>query len=108
MVKDNSAAAITEAEAANLISGGAYILDVRTRAGTWLGVVPGARWVALSRLWHCFHELPPDKVILTYCRTGRRAQKAKLALEDVGFQAVNGGRFKTIATIVAAQRAAAA
>jgi rhodanese-related sulfurtransferase len=104
----DAAAAITEAEAADLISRGAYLLDVRTRMGSMFGVIPGARWMPLARLWECFHELPPDKPILTYCRTARRAGKATLELEDVGFHAVNGGRFKTIAKLVKANAASAA
>jgi len=104
MVKSSSASAITEAEAANLISQGACLLDVRTRACTWMGTVPGTRWSPLARLWQCFHELPSDRPILVYSRTGRRAEKAKVVLEDVGFHAVNGGRFRTIANIVEAQR----
>jgi len=107
LVRSNSPLAITEEEAANLISRGAYILDVRTRVETCLGNIPGARWISLPRLWRCFHELPSDRPILTCCRTGRRAEKAKVVLQDVGFDAVNGGRFKTIAMIVQVQQAAA-
>jgi phage shock protein E len=107
VAKTNVASAITEAEAADLISRGACILDVRTRVATWTGIVPGARRVSLARLWRCIHELPSDRTILIYCTTGRRAERAKLVLEDVGFHAVNGGRFKTIAKIVEAQREAA-
>jgi phage shock protein E len=106
MAKISAASPITAAEAADLISRGAYILDVRTRLGTLFGVVPGARWVALAKLWKSFHQLPSHTPILIYCRTGRRAGKAKLVLEDVGFHAVNGGGFRNIAKIVEAQRAA--
>ena len=106
MAKTSAASEISEVQAADLISRGAYILDVRTRVGALFGVVPGARWIALARLWRNFHELPADRPILVYCRTGRRAGKAKLVLDDVGFHAVNGGRFRNIAKIVEAQRAA--
>ena len=106
MVRSNSASAITEAEAASLISHGACMLDVRTRASTWMGTIPGTRWSSLARLWQCFHELPSDRPILIYSDTVRRAEKAKIVLEDVGFHAVNGGRFRTIAKIMEAQQAA--
>ncbi len=45
-------------------------------------------------------ELPRDRTIVTYCKTGGRAGKARDILERNGFKVVNGGGYETIRKIV--------
>jgi rhodanese-related sulfurtransferase len=45
-------------------------------------------------------ELPRDRTIVTYCKTGGRAGKARDILERHGFNVVNGGAFPSIMKIV--------
>lgn len=90
-------------EVAKLISNGAYILDVRTafEAKKWLA--PGATNISLFQLNGRLGELPRDRTIVTYCKTGGRAGKARDILERNGFKVVNGGGYETIRKIAMSQ-----
>ena len=45
-------------------------------------------------------ELPRDRTIVTYCKTGGRAGKARDILDKNGFTAINGGSYDTVLKIV--------
>lgn len=99
MFKSGLESVVSDAEAAELISAGACILDVRTRLETRKGTVPGAKAISLFGLKRHLDELPRDRTILTYCATGGRAGKAKQILEAAGFKAANGGGYARILKI---------
>ena len=73
-------------------------------AGTARGAILigryGATNIPLSALKRHMDELPRDRNIVLYCRTGGRAAKAKQVLEAAGFKAFNGGGYKDIVKIV--------
>jgi hydroxyacylglutathione hydrolase len=61
------------------------ILDVRG-AAEYAGVhIPGAINIAHTRLAHRLDEVPRDKPVLTYCRTGNRASSAAALLAKEGY-----------------------
>jgi hydroxyacylglutathione hydrolase len=61
------------------------ILDVRG-AAEYAGVhIPGAINIAHTRLANRLDEVPEDKPILTYCRTGNRAASAAALLAKEGY-----------------------
>lgn len=99
MFKSGLESIVPEAEAAELISHGACILDVRTRLETRKGTVPGAKAIPFFSLKRHLGELPRDRTILTYCATGGRAGKAKEILAAAGFKAANGGGYARILKI---------
>jgi rhodanese-related sulfurtransferase len=89
-----------EKEIADLIRSGAYILDVRLGLEARKGIVPGATNIDLLFIKRHLGELPRDRTIVTYCKTGGRAGKARDILDRSGFKVVNGGSYDTILKIV--------
>lgn len=64
---------------------GVLILDVRTRAESAGGMVPGAKNIPVDELSARLGELPKDKEIITHCRTGLRAEMAYSILRNGGY-----------------------
>ncbi len=89
---------------AELVKEGALLVDVRSRIGAILGMVPGATNIPLSVLKRHMDELPRDRNIVLYCGSGGRAGKAKQVLDAKGFKAFNGGAYKDVKKIVGAKR----
>ena len=63
-----------EEEVAKLIKNGAFILDVRTGLEAKKGTAPGATNIDLLVLKRHLDELPRDRTIVTYCKSGGRAE----------------------------------
>lgn len=61
------------------------ILDVRGAAEYAAGHVPGAMNIAHTRLAEHLDEIPRDKPVMTYCRSGNRASAAAALLAKEGF-----------------------
>jgi rhodanese-related sulfurtransferase len=66
------------------------LLDVRTPEEFAAGHVPGALNIPYDELPSRLHELDghQSEELVVYCRTGRRAKIAELALVEAGFQNV--------------------
>lgn len=92
---------ISVPEANKLIQKGTAILvDVREWEDVKNGMAAPARWMPLSRIlshdrmWADFLEtLSKDKLIILYCRSGKRACRAESELAAVGFHTANIGRY---------------
>ena len=97
-----------EEEVADLIKDGAYILDVRLGLEAKKGMVPGATNIDLLVLKRHLDELPRDRTIVTYCKSGGRAGKARDILDRNGFTVVNGGSYATVLEIVEKDQSAPA
>lgn len=67
---------------------GALYLDVRTPAEVSEGAVPGALNIPLQELDRRYSEIPKDKKLLVYCRSGRRSAAASSMLIQAGFKEV--------------------
>lgn len=67
-----------------LSNGEAILLDVREKRETDLGLLPNALLVPFSHLERGDypHDLPKDKIIYIYCRSGGRAIAAAEMLKD--------------------------
>ena len=70
---------------------GALLLDVRTPAEFAQGSVAGALNIPLQQLEGRLRELPKNKKIVTFCRSGGRSGSAAGILSRAGFQVENGG-----------------
>ncbi len=66
-------------------NGEVFILDVRTQEEYDEGHIMGATLIPLDELDRRLKELPQDKKILVYCRTGQRSLTASEKLENSGF-----------------------
>jgi hydroxyacylglutathione hydrolase len=62
------------------------VLDVRGAAEFAGAHIPGAINIAHTRLKHRLNEVPRDKPVLTYCRTGNRASAAAALLAREGYE----------------------
>jgi len=67
----------------------ACLLDVREPVEVEAGVIPGALHIPLGTLRQRLSELPADKEILVYCRSGQRSYYACRVLAQRGFRARN-------------------
>ncbi|NIS33941.1 MAG: rhodanese-like domain-containing protein, partial [Actinobacteria bacterium] len=61
------------------------VLDVRGAAEYAAGHVPGALNIAHTRLAERLDEVPRDKPVMTYCRSGNRAAAAAALLAREGY-----------------------
>ncbi len=75
---------------------GGILLDVRTPEEFSQGTVPGAKNIPLQQIQARFAELPKERNILVFCRSGVRSQKASEFLKGMGFSIYNveGGFLK--------------
>ncbi len=87
-------------EVADAIKNGAFILDVRLGLEAKKGMVPGATNINMLVLGRHLDELPRDRMIVTYCKTGGRAGKARDILHKHGFKVTNGGAYESVLKIV--------
>ncbi len=62
-----------------------HLLDVRTTEEYALGRIEGAQCIPLDALPDRHAEIPRDKEVLVYCRSGNRSQQAIDLLKSHGF-----------------------
>lgn len=81
-------AEVSVAEAARLRDAGAFVLDVREPA-EWAEVhIPGATLIPLGQLPGRLAEVPRDRQVVVYCRTGNRSAQGRSILVGAGFPSV--------------------
>lgn len=68
---------------------GAFMIDVRTPEEVAQGMVPGAVNIPLQEIKHRLNEVPKDKILLVYCRSGKRSMAASQILIENGYTQVN-------------------
>jgi rhodanese-related sulfurtransferase len=77
------------ADAAVLVDGGAFLLDVREKSEFSAGHAPQARNVPLSHLAGHLGKVPEHRTIVTVCRSGARSAHAARLLARQGYDVVN-------------------
>jgi rhodanese-related sulfurtransferase len=75
-------------KAIEMNANGAIYVDVRNPPELNQGFAPHAVNISLSELKERFGELPKDKDLLIYCRSGRRSEAATKFLMDQGYTRV--------------------
>ncbi len=65
-----------------------HLVDVRTPAEIAAGIIPGTQAMPLTTLPLRITEIPKDKQVVFYCRTGARSAQACLFLAQQGFDNV--------------------
>ena len=95
-----SAPAIAPGKARALVDSGALLVDVREPSELGeSGWLEGSVNRPMSSFGKVAHQLPRDRPIVLYCRSGRRSAVAADILEAMGFtQVFNLGGFETAAT----------
>ena len=71
------------------VAAGAWLVDVRTPGEFASGHPKGARNVPLQDLPARAKELPKDREIIVYCRSGARSASATSILRSKGFEQVH-------------------
>ena len=83
-----------KAQIVEALESDALILDVRMYVETrkeGANLIPEAKNIPLLRLLWNLDELPRDRIIITYCESGKRAGKVADMLNARGFKAISGG-----------------
>jgi rhodanese-related sulfurtransferase len=80
---------VDPAEAAQLIAGGAFLLDVREDDEWQAGHAPDANHLKLGDVPTRTGDVPADRTIVAVCRAGGRSQKAAEFLRGQGIDALN-------------------
>ncbi len=81
--------AIAPAAAAELIEAGATLIDVRRDYEFAAGHLEGARNVEMNELTAHAEEVPRERPVIFYCRTGNRSSMAAAAFAEGGWDAHN-------------------
>ena len=76
---------ISGAEARDLMESGAVLVDVRTPEEFGSGHIKGAKNIPVSEIEQRASELPKDKPVVVYCRSGARSGRARSILRAKGF-----------------------
>jgi rhodanese-related sulfurtransferase len=76
-------------QARQLQEHGAILLDVREDSEWRAGHAPGARHIPLSRLRARTRDLPPQRTVITICRSGHRSAAAAALLARQGRDVIN-------------------
>lgn len=88
VVKEAQMQTIDWKKAEELAAAGGLFVDVRNPDELQAGFVPNAVNIPLGELHHRLNELPKDKDLLVYCRSGRRSEAASNVLLSNGFEKV--------------------
>lgn len=85
-----TAGRITGAQAKELVSAGALLLDVRTAAEFGAGHLPGAKNIPVSELGGRLGEVGTNKAraVVVYCASGTRSAMARTVLRRSGYEVV--------------------
>lgn len=87
---------IDAATAAALIDDGALLLDVRTPAEVATGAPDGAVNIPVQELATRMGELPRERPLVVYCRSGARSATAVGQLLAAGFDAYDAGGLSAV------------
>jgi rhodanese-related sulfurtransferase len=80
---------ISGAEARALVEKGAVLVDVRSAGEFGGGHIKGAKNIPVGEIGARAGELPKEKTIVVYCRSGARSGQAKSILAAKGFADVH-------------------
>ncbi len=64
------------------------LIDVREKAEVQQGFIAGAVHIPLGQLANRLNEVPKDKKVMLYCRSGSRSRQAAKVLLDNGYEQV--------------------
>ena len=74
-------------QAAEMIDGGAELIDVRRPIEWEAGRIAGARNIEMNDLTASADSIPRERPVVFYCRGGNRSQMAAQAFREAGYEA---------------------
>lgn len=80
---------IGDADAKELVAKGASLIDVRSPGEYADGHAPGAKNIPVDEIAARLAEIPRDKPVLVYCRSGMRSGRAAGILKDAGYENIH-------------------
>ena len=80
---------VSATDAAALVEGGAWLLDVRNDDEWAAGRAPTATYITLSEVATRCREVPTDRAVIVVCRAGARSLKAAQILAEADITAMN-------------------
>jgi len=86
---DSQLPEVTPAQAAEMLSEGAFLLDVREQHEWDAGHAPEATHIPMGQIEERRDELPDGATVLCICHMGGRSAAVAEALLNAGHQAVN-------------------
>jgi phage shock protein E len=79
----------------------ALLIDVRTPQEFEAGSVVGAINIPVDIMESAIGDLPTDKQIVVFCRSGNRSSKAQSILNEHGFaNVINGGTWQQVNAVM--------
>lgn len=86
---------------AEVISKGAFLVDVRNRGEYQSGSVKGAVNIPLDVIPQQIEKFKGKENIVVFCRSGNRSGQAKRMLNEKGFKnVINGGTWQYVAQLI--------
>lgn len=86
---------------AEIISKGAFLVDVRSRSEFQSGSAKGAVNIPLDMIPQQIEKFKGKENIVVFCRSGNRSEQAKRILNEKGFKnVINGGTWQNVAKLV--------
>lgn len=79
----------SSAEVAELIAGGARLIDVRTAHEHEAAKLAGSERIGLEELVGRKDEISPNETVVFYCRVGNRSRMAAQAFTEADYEAYN-------------------
>ena len=79
-------------ELKNIITNGAFLVDVRSQGEYLSGHVKGSANIPIDQIKNQLAKFKGKNNIVVFCRSGMRSSQAKLILEQNGFANVSNGR----------------
>ncbi len=80
-----------------ILDEGGALIDVRTPREYAAGAIPGAQNIPLNGIPAILEQLPKNKPVLLYCRSGARSELAQRYLAQAGYEAHNIGGYTAFA-----------
>jgi rhodanese-related sulfurtransferase len=74
-----------------LVRDGATLVDVRTDDEFGAGHVQGAKNIPVHEIEQRLNEIPKDRKVVVYCRSGGRSASAAAVLQRKGYDVVDIG-----------------
>ena len=71
-----------------LKKGDVFVLDVRERMELNNGTINSSYWIPMNDVLERLDEIPKDKKIVVYCRSGNRSEGIRLFLVEKGYEDV--------------------
>ncbi len=87
-INEGSAKVVRVENVRNLLDQGVFLVDIREIGEHKRGHIKESYNLPLSQLRERYNELPKDKPLYLYCKSGQRSYNAAMALQNLGYKEV--------------------